>query len=239
MPGYVLDATDCDDNNAAVFPGATEICDGLDNDCNNLIDDGLTVTTYYMDNDGDGFGDATISIDTCQAVSGYVLDDTDCNDNDANISPNASEVCNDAIDNNCDGQIDEGCSGLPPCDSINIVIDSLAQNLYHAEINLSSGTIVNLSSPVSFKAGTDIDLTSQFEVVLGSEFEATIEPCANSSSANTPVTSEKLFTISILDENGKVLKSNSGSKDLLDKFAKEVLDNVDKKWTLMIDVFNP
>ncbi len=239
ISGYVIDDTDCNDNDASIFPGAAEVCDGLDNDCNNLIDDGLTVTTYYMDNDGDGFGDASISIDTCQAISGYVIDDTDCNDNDANIFPGATEVCGDGLDNNCDGQADEGCSGLPPCDSINIVIDSLAQNLYHAEINLSSGTIVNLSSPVSFKAGTDIDLTSDFEVVLGTEFEASIEPCTSMTAATAPNITEKIFTISILDEKGKVIKSKSGTKEMLDNFADEMLNNLDKKWTLKIDVYNP
>ena len=135
--------------------------------------------------------------------------------------------------------MDEGCSGLPPCDSIYIVVDSVAQNLYHAEINLTSGTIVNLSSPVSFKAGTDIDLTTDFEVVLGTEFEASIEPCMSTTAATAPSTSEKTFTISILDEKGKVIKSKSGTKEMLDNFADEMLNNLDKKWTLKIDVYNP
>ena len=237
IAGYVTDNTDCDDNDANIFPGATEICDGLDNDCNGMTDDGLAVTTYYLDNDGDGYGDNNNSIDTCQAITGYVIDNTDCEDSDANISPGATEVCGDSIDNNCDGQIDEGCI-LPPCDSITIVVDTVAQNLYHAEINLSSGAVIDLSTPVAFKAGTEIDLTPDFEVLLGSEFEANIEPCTNSTPANTQPTA-KLFLVSIIDENNKVIKSKSGTEELLDEFAKEVLENLDKKWTLKIDVFNP
>ena len=49
--------TDCDDNNSAINTSATEICDGIDNDCIGGIDDGLTAYPFYVDEDGDGFGD--------------------------------------------------------------------------------------------------------------------------------------------------------------------------------------
>ncbi|HEX9825260.1 MAG TPA: MopE-related protein, partial [Flavobacteriaceae bacterium] len=103
---YVADNTDCDDTNANVFPGNTETCDGIDNNCDGQIDEGVT-TTFYADNDGDGFGDANVSVEDCSAPSGYVTNDTDCDDANANAYPGNTEVC-DGIDNNCDGQIDEG-----------------------------------------------------------------------------------------------------------------------------------
>ncbi len=104
--GYVSDNTDCDDSNGSVNPSATEICDGIDNNCDGQIDEGL-INTYYIDADSDGFGDINISIEGCTAPSGYVTDNTDCDDSDGNVNPSATEIC-DGIDNNCDGQIDEG-----------------------------------------------------------------------------------------------------------------------------------
>jgi hypothetical protein len=111
--GYVTDASDCDDTNAAVNPAATETCNGVDDDCDGLIDEGVGTTTYYADADGDGYGDALTSTTACSAPAGYVTDSTDCDDTSAAVNPAATEVC-DTIDNDCDGSVDEG--GVCPCD---------------------------------------------------------------------------------------------------------------------------
>jgi gliding motility-associated-like protein len=104
--GYVSDNTDCDDTEANAYPGNTEVCDGIDNNCDGQVDEGLLLT-FYADNDGDGFGNASDSVQACSAPSGYVSDNTDCDDTEGNNFPGNTEVC-DGIDNNCDGQIDEG-----------------------------------------------------------------------------------------------------------------------------------
>ena len=106
--GYVADNTDCNDGDAAINPAATEVCDGIDNNCDGNIDEGLTFVTYYADGDGDTYGDAGMASTTCDgAPVGYVENSSDCNDADAAVNPSATEVC-DGIDNNCDGNIDEG-----------------------------------------------------------------------------------------------------------------------------------
>jgi hypothetical protein len=102
--GYGVD-TDCDDGNAAINPGASEVCDGVDNNCDGNVDEGVTIT-FYQDSDGDGYGNAAISTQDCSAPVGYVADNTDCDDGDAAINPAATEVCDDGIDNDCDGDID-------------------------------------------------------------------------------------------------------------------------------------
>jgi hypothetical protein len=107
--GYVYDGTDCNDTNAATFPGATEYCDNIDNDCDGAADENSAVDTvvWYQDSDGDGYGDAN-SIDyACDAPGGYVASSNDCDDTDANIHPGAAEIC-DGIDQNCSGVADEG-----------------------------------------------------------------------------------------------------------------------------------
>ena len=106
--GFTSDV-DCDDNDDTVYPGAPELCDGKDNDCNTSVDDGLTFVSYYPDFDGDGFGDASgVGESLCEdPVDGRVTDNTDCNDSDADINPGATEVF-DGVDNNCDGNVDEG-----------------------------------------------------------------------------------------------------------------------------------
>ncbi len=100
---------DCDDSNAAVHPGATEVCNGLDDDCDGTVDNGLTRRDFYADADGDGHGDAKGAAQpSClSAVSGWVPNHDDCDDTNARVAPGAPEVCN-GLDDNCDGQIDEG-----------------------------------------------------------------------------------------------------------------------------------
>lgn len=111
--GYISDNTDCDDQETFTNPGMTETCDGIDNDCANGVDDGLTFFDYYSDTDSDGFGDPTLSQNWCSAPSGMVIDNTDCNDLEAAINPDADEIC-DSLDNNCNQLIDEADPSLNP-----------------------------------------------------------------------------------------------------------------------------
>jgi hypothetical protein len=107
--GYANKDLDCDDGNEAVNPTVAEVCDNIDNNCNGMTDDGLQTFTYFIDNDGDGYGITTNALTTCNAntPSGYANQDLDCDDGNPAINPTATEVC-DNIDNNCNSLSDDG-----------------------------------------------------------------------------------------------------------------------------------
>ena len=113
--GYVADSSDCDDLDADVSPEGTEVCNGVDDDCDGDIDDDDSETaadaeTWYVDADGDGFGSADGSTEACETPSGYAEDTSDCDDGDASVNPDAAEACN-GIDDDCDGSADDGVVG--------------------------------------------------------------------------------------------------------------------------------
>jgi hypothetical protein len=99
----VSEDEDCDDMDPNNFPGNIEFCDGQDNNCDGAIDEGLSTFQYYIDTDGDGFGDPNNSLTDCDIPDGYTLDNTDCDDSDPNINPNAIDEDSNGIDENCDG----------------------------------------------------------------------------------------------------------------------------------------
>jgi hypothetical protein len=97
---------DCNENSATVFPGAEEVCNERDDNCNGEIDEGTELRPLYVDADGDGYGVPGESILGCAAEPGYSDVDTDCDDNDPTNAPGFEEIC-DGHDNDCDGRTDE------------------------------------------------------------------------------------------------------------------------------------
>jgi hypothetical protein len=98
-------SVDCDDQDADIHPDAEEVCDEVDNNCNDEVDEGALVE-FFIDSDHDGYGTGDAAL-ACVAPGGFTELGGDCNDSNAAINPDAVEVC-DLDDNNCDGQDDEG-----------------------------------------------------------------------------------------------------------------------------------
>ncbi len=103
--GYVATADDCNDLDPATFPGASEVCDAADNDCDAQVDEGVEIT-FYADSDGDGYGDASSTGQGCSLPPGYSWNGDDCDDSDPSARPGGVEVC-DGADNDCNGTVDD------------------------------------------------------------------------------------------------------------------------------------
>lgn len=208
--GYVADGTDCNDDDEFINPNATEICNGLDENCNIIPDDGLIFITYYFDADDDLYGTLSNTVSTCNgAPAGYVIDGNDCNDADASIHPGAAEICN-GIDDNCSGASDEGltfvtyyvdadndtygdplvsvstCNGAP----LGYISDSTDCN--DSNPNVNPGVIEVSNNGVDDNCNGTID---EFGVAIGE-----IENGSSFTLAPNPVTS--LLTLQLQLQNG-------------------------------------
>ncbi|MEN0061199.1 MAG: putative metal-binding motif-containing protein [Myxococcota bacterium] len=126
--GQATNNIDCDDNDRLVFPGAVEVCDDVDNNCDGSVDETFEPQTYYVDNDGDGAGDPDDTLRACDDPGeGYTLDNTDCDDARSDVSPFEVEDCDNGIDDDCNGIVDDpsetcndgkdnNCDGLIDCE---------------------------------------------------------------------------------------------------------------------------
>ncbi|MCH1473826.1 MAG: putative metal-binding motif-containing protein, partial [Bacteroidia bacterium] len=140
--GFSESQGDCDDTNESINPEALEICDGIDNDCDGLIDEGVLII-FYQDSDSDGFGNPDIFIESCSLPNGYSSNNLDCDDQNPQVNPQVTEI-QDGIDNDCDGIIDEAVLATLYTNTIlNITINS-AQ---------SGGTIIDVGGGTVSSSG--------------------------------------------------------------------------------------
>ncbi len=160
--GIVANSDDCNDSNSNSFPGNAEICDGVDNDCDTLIDTDDVVEIYnqwYRDTDGDGYGEESDVIESCEAPAGYVEQDGDCDETTALRNPGNYERCYDGIDNDCeeltadddvDGDGDgDGYPLAQDCDDTdsNFVINTFYRDQDSDGYGLSSDSIQDCTAP--------------------------------------------------------------------------------------------
>jgi hypothetical protein len=156
--GYAATDGDCDENDETVHPGATEVCNMKDDNCNGQIDEGAPPVVMWPDGDGDGY--YTYQLGTpkmgCGNLAGYAARGGDCDDRDAEVHPGATEICN-LKDDNCDGRIDEGVRPIcgvgwcarysPSCDPADCVPGPPAQEICNSFDDDCDGRLDNGACP--------------------------------------------------------------------------------------------
>ena len=144
--GGCTDAAACNYNVLAYSDDASctyataEVCDGADQDCDGVADNGLVFTDYYLDLDGDGYGSIFVQ-NTCQDLSmSYVTTNTDCNDDDQFVNPGTPEIAGNNVDDDCDPTTTDISVNELTAAILNVYPNPTSNNLF---INLSSGFLGN------------------------------------------------------------------------------------------------
>ncbi len=147
--GLVSVAGDCDDADAAIYPGADDVCDDVDNDCDDLVDEGLLIA-LYADADGDGYGVETSVTEGCEETEGWSAQSGDCDDADPAKSPGTPEVCEDGLDQNCD-DLDARCDHFAAEVSL-----EYAESKLLGEEGSAAGSVVRPAGDVDGDGLTDL-----------------------------------------------------------------------------------
>ena len=171
IDGMVEDSTDCDDLDPDIFPGAPELCDGVDQDCDDVVDeDALDRVEYHQDADGDGYGDPDASELACDQPSGFVLSDNDCDDTSAEVHPGADEIPGDGVDQSCDGT--DPCADLDCDGETDLVFPEYVGStspVFSPSGGRYSAATTSLSSQASLgAASSDLDQDGYVDVVFAS-----------------------------------------------------------------------
>jgi hypothetical protein len=174
--GYATANGDCDDVMVGVNPGAAEICNGWDDDCDSSIDEGIPTITYYNDADGDGYG-AGLPTTTCSVLSApFVSNNTDCDDSNIAINTAATELCSNSIDDNCNGTINESCGselGVGESPSTAVSVSTTFFPTCSAQTHTLSGFAASSSSQSICLTGEDkwhsfVATSEAVSIVVGS-----------------------------------------------------------------------
>jgi len=180
---------DCDDADPLRHPGAVEVCDGIDADCDGVIDDNPSDgSAWYLDSDGDGYGGSSRLL-ACTNPAGYVSQPGDCDDSRSDVNPGALEQCN-RQDDDCDGAADQG---TPDLDGSGVA------DRCEVAIIASAGFIGQSSDSNECKGESAVD--QELKVVATYLTELSLYPVRIDESSSTGVTYQQLAAYGLVIYN--------------------------------------
>ena len=141
---------DCNDDDNAIYPGAPEECDGIDNNCNGELDETGSLT-WYADADQDGYGDPYQPVYSCTRPEGFVESGSDCDDADSQSHPNAPEMR--LTDNDCNGILDDN-----PINGIQWFMDADSDGF-----GVATSSVYACTQPIGYANNTDDCDDTRFE----------------------------------------------------------------------------
>ena len=152
--GFEIDE-DCDDENADIYPGAYENCDGVDENCDGQGDAGSPdALTLFADADADGYGDIFTTDLGCEPTKEWVSDNTDCDDTRADVNPGVEEVCGNRTDDNCD-------ASAVPCEKLGeFSLDDCAVKILGADAGHLAGWGFNAVGDVNGDGLADLAIAA-------------------------------------------------------------------------------
>ncbi len=173
---------DCDDNDPTVYPGAIEVCDGIDQNCDGLIDENTPGCSFFWrDDDNDSWG-AGAPICLCLPIAPYTATQGgDCDDNNPLIWPGALEFCGNGLDDDCSGMADDGLDsdgdGFRACSDCN----DFNPNIYPGAPELCDGLDNNCDGQVD----NSCERPSLCNGDAGNQAGCTDCPCTNDAPPGT------------------------------------------------------
>ena len=204
--GYVFNNLDCNDSYAAIHPGnVLDICNGLDDDCDGVIDENGTYVRYFKDADGDSYGNSDSIQWYCSSHSGYETTGGDCNDANTTVHPGACEIYINGVDEDCSGIADDCNSPSSGFATLQITATTakikwntlpcaIGYVAQYRKVGTITWTVININTNTGSKKLTGLQPQTNYEWQVKTK-------CHSAPNVNSPFSATQIFSTTPLRES--------------------------------------